>query len=293
VAILRALGRLSSPIHLLLAGLTYVLGAGIARYLGFPVQARLLILGLLVIVLLQLAMEFLAAVFLPVPGKMQVDQTPAEQTQVRRAALHLAIAALAAAVVLAASLFRFEVASVGPAICLGLCILVIIVHSMPPMLGVNRGFGELLVAVQIAFLVPTLSFLLQAGTYHRLLNLCTVALTCLLLASLIALDFHSYAEDLRNGRTTLLTRLGWERGLTIHHTLLGMAYFILGLAVLLGFSMSLIGPAFLAIPFAVLQVVMLQAMARGAKPIWDLLRANALAVFALAAYFLTVSFWLR
>jgi 1,4-dihydroxy-2-naphthoate octaprenyltransferase len=114
-----------------------------------------------------------------------------------------------------------------------------------------------------------------------------------LAASLVALEFPAYAEDLRTARPTLLTRLGWENALRIHHLLVVSAYLVLALATLLGYSFELFLPAFLTFPFAVLQVYLLRGIALGAKPIWKLLAANAVALFGLAAYFLALGFWMR
>ena len=211
----------------------------------------------------------------------------------RRAALYAAFAALAAVAVLAFSILMFDANASLAAYCLGLSTLLILGYSTPPMQAARRGTGKLLIAAQIGYLAPTLGFLLEAGSMHRLLNWCTVSLTVLLVATLLALELPSYADDLRRERSTMLTRLGWQRGLQLHHGLVLTAYALLGLSVLSGFSFSVIGPAFLTLPFALFQIFILQGIARGARPIWNLLRVNAVAVFALTAYFLTLSFWLR
>ncbi|MGA7192753.1 MAG: hypothetical protein WBW94_03915 [Anaerolineales bacterium] len=58
--------RLSRPLYLLLAALTYILGAGIARYLGKPQVPTSFWLGLLGLLLTLLAMSLLAEVFRPI-----------------------------------------------------------------------------------------------------------------------------------------------------------------------------------------------------------------------------------
>jgi 1,4-dihydroxy-2-naphthoate octaprenyltransferase len=157
----------------------------------------------------------------------------------------------------------------------------------------DRGFGEFALAIQIAYLLPAIGFLLQAGSFHRLLNAAIVPLTFLLLAALVSLDFASYADDLKRGRRTLLDRVGWQAAVPIHHGLLIAAYVLFGAAPSFGFSFGLVWPAFLTLPFAGLQIYWLRNIALGARPIWGLLTANALAVFGLTAYFLTLTFWLR
>ena len=118
-------------------------------------------------------------------------------------------------------------------------------------------------------------------------------LTLLLLATYLVLDFPSYAEDLKYNRATLLLRLGWENALSLHLGLLVAAYILLCTSALFGFSFALLAPAFLTVPFAALQWHLLRNIAMGAKPIWSLLTANAVAVFGMTTYFLTLSFWLR
>ncbi len=238
-------------------------------------------------------MNWLAGAFLPPPEQLAEEVGREYRAQFRRAAMSAASAGLAAAGVLTFSIIKAGGESAAPAICLGLSVLVILFYSTPPMRATSRGFGELLLAAQIGYLTPTLGFLLQAGGLPWLLDLCTVALTLMLVAMFIAFELASYADDDRRERATLLTTLGWERGLKLHHAMMLASYMLLALSVPLGFSFGLIGPAFLTLPFAVLQVFLLEGIARGARPIWKLMRANALTVFGLTTYFLTLSFWTR
>jgi hypothetical protein len=74
---------------------------------------------------------------------------------------------------------------------------------------------------------------------------------------------------------------------------MAMAYALLGVLGYLGFSLALLGPAFLTVPFALLGILLLRGIAGGARPIWNLLVFNAYATFGLAVYVLALSFWLR
>ena len=172
-------------------------------------------------------------------------------------------------------------------------LVVLLLYAVPPSRMLDRGFGELLLAIHVAYLGPSIGFLLQAGVYHFLLNTSTVPLTLLLLATYLVLDLPTYAEDLKYERTNLVMRLGWENALRLHHGLLLAAYLLLGTSMLSGYSFALLAPAFLAVPFAALQWRFLHNIALGARPIWSLLTANAVAVFGLTTYFLALSFWLR
>jgi 1,4-dihydroxy-2-naphthoate octaprenyltransferase len=211
----------------------------------------------------------------------------------REAALYVSIAALAACGVLVVILYREGSLGLQPVASLGLSLLVILAYAVPPLRLLDRGFGELLLAVQIAYLTPSIGFMLQTQKSHRLLDACIVPLAMLLLATLLALDFASYADDLKQARHSLLTRIGWEMAMPLHHGLLIVAYVLLGSATLLGFSFGLLWPALLTIPFAVFQYLFLRNIALGGRPIWGLLRANAVAVCGLTTYVLTLSFWMR
>ena len=285
--------RLTQPMQLMLAALTYVLGAGIARYLGHPQIPTVFWLGLVGMLFAQTSMGLLVEVFRPANEPIVQGETPSERKAIYDAALYISIAALAAASVVAVLLFRDGSLTPPAILFLGISLILNIVYSVPPARLVDRGLGELLTAVHLAFVVPTISFLLQVGDYHRLLNAVIIPLTFLAFATFLALDFPTYVEDLKYERRTLLMQIGWERAVPLHHGLIIAGYGLLALTPLLGFSLGVLWPAFLTLPFAVLQIFWLRNIALGAKPIWSMLSANAISIFGLTAYFLMIAFWLR
>ena len=168
--------------------------------------------------------------------------------------------------------------------------MILIAYSIPPFR--NRGFGEFLLAVQLGYIFPSIAYLLQANETHRFLML-LLPLTLLAFAYFIVLDFPTFASDRKYNRTTMLTRLGWERVVPLHHIFVIFAYVFFAISPALGMSFSLIWPAFLTLPFALFQIFQVRALAMGAPANWPLLTATALAVFGLTAYLLTLTFWLR
>lgn len=285
--------RLSRPVYILLAALTYVLGAGIARYLGNLPIPVVFWLGLVGVLLAQAGMSLLVEVFRPVNEPIIPDETLADRKAVHDAALYVSSAALAALAVIAFLLYKDGHLTPPALLFLALSLFIAIIYSVPPVRLFDKGLGELLLAIHLAYIVPSIAFLLQAGDYHRLLNAAIVPLIFLALAAFLALDFPSYSGDLKYERRTLLARIGWERAVPLHHGLILAAYVLFATAPLLGFSLGLLWPAFLTLPFALLQIFWLRNIALGAKPIWTLLTANAIALFGLTAYFLTLTFWLR
>ena len=285
--------RLSRPVYLLLAALTYFLGVGISRFLGDTQSHPDFWLGLIGIVLAQMCMTLLVEVFRPANEPIVPDESITGRRVIHDSALYISSAGLAALAVIAFLLFKDGRLTPPTWFFLALSLVVIIIYSVPPLRLVDKGYGEILMAIQLGFLAPSIAFLIQDGAYHRLLNVTIFPLTILSLATILVLDFPSYSEDLKYARQTLLVRIGWERAVPLHHGLVVSTYVLFASTPLLGFSLALLWPAFLTIPFAVLQIYMLRNIALGAKPIWTLLSANAIAIMGLTAYFLTLTFWLR
>jgi 1,4-dihydroxy-2-naphthoate octaprenyltransferase len=274
-----------------IAAITYMLGVGISRYLGHETSVELLGLGLLGVLLGQASMGLLEGVFRPATDPLVEGETREERRTLCNAALYASIAALAAVGFISYVVFTAGGLTGTVLINQVLALIVIVLFAIPPIRIADKALGELLLAVQMAHVPIAGGFLLQAGSQHPLVYLCAGSLTLLLVATLVVLDFPDFGRDLTYGRASLLTRLGWENALRIHHVLLAGAYLILAAAPLSGFALERFLPAFLTIPFAVLQVYLLQQIAGGAKPMWRLMRANAVALFLLTTYLLTLSFW--
>jgi 1,4-dihydroxy-2-naphthoate octaprenyltransferase len=288
-----ALLKLSRPLHLLLAALTYFLGAGIANYLGKPFVPVSFWLGLAGIVLAQASMGLLAEVFRPANEPIVENETRKERLLLRNNALFVSIAFLSVMAVVAYILINNDHLSLSSFLFFLLFVFIILAYAIPPFRLLNRGFGEFLLAAQIAYIVPSIGFLLQSDEYHRLLPALSVPLTTLALAYFLVLDFPSYAGDQKYQRLTMLRLLSWERAVPLHHSLIVAAYALFFAATFLGISFRTLWPIYLSLPFAVFQIIQLRAIALGNRPNWKLLSTNALAVFGLTAYFLTLTFWLR
>jgi 1,4-dihydroxy-2-naphthoate octaprenyltransferase len=287
---LRTLLRISRPLYILLAALTYSFGASIANYLGKPYRADSFWLGLVAVLLAQMSMGLLSEVFRLDTEPLAENETRRERSLLRNNALYVSIAALSADAVVAFILFSNSHLSVASFVFLLLSLILVLAHSLPPFR--NRGFGEFLLAAHLAYVIPTLAYLLQADETHRFLAL-TIPLTFLAFAYFIIMDFPSFARDRKYNRTTFLTRLGWEKVVPLHHIFVLFAYVFFAISTLLGLSLSLIWPAFLTLPFAIFQIFQLRNISLGAPTNWILLAATALSVFGLTAYFLTLTFWLR
>lgn len=285
--------RLSRPLNVIFAILTYVLGAGIARYLGISEDLVVFWLGLVGISLAQISMGLLAEALRPIEQPSDSNEHQAERVNLRNAALIVSLSALAALAVIAILFGREGALSPVVMLFMGLSLLAVLAYAVPPVRLVDAGLGEFVLAVHIAMISPALAFVLQQGEYHRLVAIISFPLTLLALAYYLVLDFPTFAADEKFDRRTLLRSMGWQRAVPLHHVLVLGAYVLLSGALLYGLAWGLIWPTFLGLPFALLQIYLLRNISQGAKPIWSLLIVNAVAVFGLTAYLLTFAFWLR
>lgn len=236
----------------------------------------------------------LSEVFRPHNEPLVAGETPGQKETLRNNMLYTSIGMLATSALIAFIFFLLNFTLTLPALLFLLAsIILAFLYSIPPFHLVNRGFGELILALHIAYVIPSIGFLFQAGESSRLLVVLLTPLTVLALAYYLVTNFTTFPEDEKYDRGTLLRRLTWEHAVPLHHSLIAFAYIVFALAPLFGYSLGLVAPAFLTLPFAIFQIIQLRAISNGNPPNWKLLTSTALAVFGLTTYFLTLTFWLR
>jgi 1,4-dihydroxy-2-naphthoate octaprenyltransferase len=284
--------RLTRPLHLLLSALTYSFGASLADYLGEAIRPVSFWLGFAVIVLLQITMNILPEVYRPQNEPILENETRKDRLTLRNNAMYTSLATLAAIAVLAYILYNTKQLPLSSFYFLIFSLTILLMYAIPPFRLVNRGFGEIFLAVQMAYVFPSFAFTLQANETHPFLAL-AIPLTFLAFAYFIVLDFQAFAQDQKYERVTFLTRLGWQRVVPLHHIFVLFAYIFFLAMSAFNLTLNLLAPAFLTFPFALYQILQLRNIALGAKPNWLLLHATALAVFGLTTYFLTLTFWIR
>jgi 1,4-dihydroxy-2-naphthoate octaprenyltransferase len=291
--------RFSRPLALLGGMLTFALGTGIARYLGITLNWHLYFLGQLWTTSLQLFAHYFGEYFRPpaIPARntpfLRQNSTQAgKKVPQREAALWGGLVMLTAAASLAVML-RAAGANSTALLVMFLIFAAGLVYTVPPMRLAETGYGELVLSVTVAGLIPALAFALQTGELHRLVVMSTFPLILLCIAMYIVFDLPAYANNLKHEQLTLLTRLGWQRAMTLHNLLILTAYILLAMAMRFGFPPSIGLPALLALPLGLLQIWYMTRIAAGAKPNWAILGWVAVAVCAATAYLLTFSFWTK
>jgi len=282
--------KLIRPLNLVLAALTYSLGISIANYLGTPFNTNSFWLGLAAVLLAQMTMSLLSEVFRLDVEPLQENETRIARQRLRNNALYISISSLAVIAFIAYLLFVSKNLPIPAFFFLLLSLLLILAYALPAFH--NLGFGEFLLAVQLAYVFPSIAFILQAGETHSFLAL-AIPLTFLAFAYFIVMDFPSFASDRKFNRVTFLTQLGWERTIPLHHLFVLLAYVLFAASPGFGISLSLIWRVFLTLPFALFQMLQLRNLALGGPTNWTLLSVTALTTFVLTTYLLTLTFWLR
>lgn len=289
----KSLINLSRPILLLLAALTYSLGAGIAHYLGKPVREASFVLGGLAILALLGSASLFAEYFRLPLTPLKEGETPRQREHFRVTLLEVSYAGLSLSAIAILTLLITNSLNLPADILVILAFLFLLAYSIPPLRLSEIGYGELVLAITLGTLFPALSFLIQYGQFHRLLSFTTFPLTLLALSYLLIFNFPTFASDLKIGRHTLLTRLTWQHAIPIHHFMILAAFLLFAGAPFLGYPWSLVWPVFLALPFAIIQMIWLQRIATGGRTLWNFLTALAAATFGLTTYLLALTYWIR
>ncbi len=293
--------RMSRPLFLLGAVLLYALGVGIAHYLGNEIDWSVYLLGQAWVTLIQLATHYLNEFYDAPSDVNNPNRTPFSGGSgavgpgklAPNVPLFAAAACLAIAASLTVLLINSRALTVQSILVMGLIFLGALFYSIPPVKLASSGYGELTTSIIVANLVPALAFLLQVGELHRLVAMATFPLTTLHLVMILAFELPDFATDIRYGKTTLLVRMGWQSGMTLHNVLILFSFLLLGLAMLLGMPIPIGFPAFLTLPLGVLQIWQMRRISEGAKPNWQTLTLTAIILFGMTAYLLAVGIWTR
>jgi len=286
---LRTILTAARPWSLLAAALMYVLGGGIAHFLGVVLDWTVFWLGLATVVLLMAGSRLLRAYYdiqlAPIQRRRE------EQRRLGLTQLQAAVTLLAVGAALTVLLIIQGSVNLTAYVFLGLAFLLAFFYGVPPLRLASSGYSELSSALLITNLVPALAFLFQTGSVHRLLVMTTFPLTALYLAMTLAQSLEHYYADIKEGNGNLMTRMGWQSGMNLHNLLVPGAFLLLGVAALLGMPWSLTWPPLLTLPLAGFQVWQMVQLMSGGKTRWRLLNLTAAATFVIAAYLISLALW--
>jgi 1,4-dihydroxy-2-naphthoate octaprenyltransferase len=287
--------------NILSAILLYLLGIGIAHYLIGQINWATLFFGLGWIVFFLLGTQYLNEYFDPM---VMVENPVWKHTPFsgvsgaigsgrlsRQVALWAGLTCFAITASLTVLIIQFFGFSLVEILILGLILIGELLYALPPFRLVSSGYGELIMSIIVGGLIPALAFLLQGHEFHRLLVMVAFPLTTLHIGMLLALEFPDYASDIMQGKRPILVRVGWQRSMIIHNVLVLGSFVILGMAFVFGLPLRVGWPVFFVLPIGLFQVWMMNRIADGAKPNWNLLVLVAASTFGLTAYLFTFAFW--
>lgn len=291
-----------SRIYFLAGGiLVYFLGLSIARYLGYSIDWTTAILGQLWVSTLQLATHFLNEFYDGPTDQFNPNRTPFSGGSgvIGPGKLSPQIALYSAFVLLAilaslsvGMLTQLDLPAEALVIML-LAFLGAVFYSVPPVRLEASGYGELITAVLIGFLLPAFAFVLQTGAMHRLVAMSSFPLVTLLISMLIAFELPDYANDLKYDKHTLTVRMGWENAMLLHNLMILVAFLLILIAIAYGFPVSIAIAALIPFPLGFLQIWQMRQISQGKKPNWFSLTLTALVLFSAVVYMQEFSFWVR
>jgi 1,4-dihydroxy-2-naphthoate polyprenyltransferase len=155
-------------------------------------------------------------------------------------------------------------------------------YSGPPLTLVSTGFGELAASLVVALMVPIVGFLMQSrGALDPAFLLVCLPMVLIHFAMLIAFQIPDRHADEAAGKRTLAVRHGVPAAVLLHNLALAAAFGLLFILVAAGFREAVF--TWLALPFAVWQVLRLSAYAKespavspGKRYFWLTMRAVGL-----------------
>jgi 1,4-dihydroxy-2-naphthoate octaprenyltransferase len=293
--------QLSRPLYVLTASLVYILGTGISHYLIGQTDWTAFIYGLLWVITILFASQYLNEYFDPavmeknptwkhtpfsgVTGAIGIGRLS------RNVALWAGLICLAITASLTVSMMQFVGLSSTTIMILVIIVVGEISYALPPVRLVSSGYGELVLSIINVALVPALAFLVQGNGFHQILVKAVFPLVTLHIVMLLALELPDYASDISQGKRPILVRIGWQRGMMLHNLLILISYVILAIAFAFGLPLNVTWPVILVLPFGIFQIWQMNRIADGVKPNWNLLVLTSISTFTLAAYILTYAFW--
>lgn len=295
--------RVVQPLLLIMGLFTFILGLGILHYLGHPIDWANALLGSLLIVAVLISRSFLNAFFCyPDPihssgiirtdadGKLdfiEVKEIP------RQTLLQIGLVTLSLGAIVTTLLIIRGSINLPALLILGVCLVLTIIDVLPPFKLNKPGYSELIEAFLVANMSPAVAFLLQKSDPNILIVMLTLPLTFIYLAMRIASSFEYYAYDSSHSTGSMLSFMGWQRGMTIHNLSILLAFLLIAAFLLFGLSWRLTWPVLLALPLGGLQIIQMVRIGDGAKPTWGLLRLNALGTFIVVTYLITLTLWIN
>lgn len=293
--------KLSRPLYLLGSILLYSLGGGVAKYIGVSIHWDIYLLGLGWVFLMQIGSfalhDYFTAIDNPINEKASnpnhAAQNEAQKKVDSLSQLVVCFSCFAIASSFTVLLLQANKLTAITGLMMTAALLGGVFYSLPPIRLSTSGYGELVVAILFANVIPAFAYTLQSGDMHRLIAMTTFPLTPLLLAMIIAFQFPKYSIDLKEEKRTLMIRMGWQNALNFHNFLIACAYLLLVIAIFFQLPLFIATPVFLTLPLGLLQMWQMKRINDGVKPNWQMLTISWIVFYYAVVYLLAYSLWIH
>lgn len=285
-----AINTTNFPI-LFAAFISYAIGAGLISYLGKAINWQKYWLGLFIVILFILSAEYLSAFFHYWNQKKKAEFQ--KNQKIRTVFLQSALTTLTVGAVITFLVIAKGFSNSVVWMFLILFFVINAAYAIPPIELKEKGYGNLVDAVNIAVLSPAFALVLQMGNLHPTLILLTFPSTFLMISMFLAFSLENYYSDIKSNKQSLMTKLGWKTGMNTHNLFILLTYIIYGIAIIIGLPWRLGLPAAFSLPFALLQLWEMVRINEGIKPRWKLLKLSSVASVSVLAYFILFTLWFR
>ncbi len=269
---------------------SYSLGVNFAKYLGFYINVKTMVLGYLFVIGIIISSELLYIYFHSYPSNQFIRP---ENEVIQKIILAVSLSIMAATPITLIILYKDGLLNISIAIMLFVFCILAYGNAIPPFHFQFFGWGEFIRSIYIAGLLPAIGFLFQQKDLNQLIIIISIPLVCLYLANFIVKNLKHFSRDLTTLNKSFVTIFTWQISLKIQNLLLVFSYLFIAFFPIFGISMKIIWPVFLSIPTAVLQIYLLLSISDGAKPNWQLLILSSNFTIALALYFMNFSFYIN
>jgi len=283
--------RILRPLSLIFSFLMYLLGIGIARYLGAYLYGSLFFLGLIWLFAGQIGALFLTEYARLVDRPLSPQQK--ESLPLSQPVL-LLLSAVFLTIVASCTVLIFQQITWQPGLLTIMAVMFLgaFLYAAPPRYLHKSGFDEWFSGIILCNLVPAFGFMLFSAQSLRLIAMSTFPLTALFLAMQLVIDLSTYASDIKNVRPTLVIRMGWERAMFLHNLLIFSSFLILVIAAWMGMPFGIVWPTFLILPVGLWQAWRIIRIGAGGRPNWKSLIWGAQLLLGITAYLLAFGFWI-
>lgn len=268
----------------------YVLGLAIAKYLGTTILWDRLWIGVFWVGCLQVGGIFLLR---SISRTLTVEKNGRPPSSPFSSDFMLAIAALTSLASLTVLMIANRVFTLDVVWVALMAVLGTLVGAKVIRIADIERFREIVLSFTMAVLVPWFAFVLQTGEYHRFLPIVTLPIWALRITMILSYQLSTYAHDLNTKNQTLMVRIGWQNGMTLHNLLILFAFALIAFGNVLGVPLSIGLPPMTALVIGSWQIWSMRRIAQGLKPNWRGLVLGGAALYGMVVYLYAYSFWIR